>query len=48
MGDAEEPSKTALAKASEEAMMVQTMGGRLHVRCAGRSAEPAAVDFMAL
>jgi hypothetical protein len=32
MGDPKRPSKTALAKASEEAMVVQTMGGRLHVR----------------
>jgi hypothetical protein len=32
MGERKEPSKTALAAASEEAMVVQTMGGRMHVR----------------
>lgn len=32
MGKPKMPCKTALAKASEEAMVVQTMGGRVHVR----------------
>ncbi len=32
MGEPKLPGKTALAKASEEAMVVQTMGGRVHVR----------------
>jgi hypothetical protein len=32
MGDTYEPRKTALAKASEDAMVVDTMGGRMHVR----------------
>ena len=32
MGEPKTPSKTALAKASEDAMVVQTMGGRMHVR----------------
>ena len=32
MGDTFEPKKTALAKASEDAMVVDTMGGRMHVR----------------
>jgi len=32
MGERKELSKTAVALASEEAMVVQTMGGRIHVR----------------
>jgi hypothetical protein len=32
MGESDEPKKTALAQASEEAMVVDTMGGRVHVR----------------
>ena len=32
MGEANEPKKTALAQASEDAMVVDTMGGRVHVR----------------
>jgi hypothetical protein len=32
MGEPKMPVKTVLAKASEEAMVVQTMGGRMHVR----------------
>lgn len=32
MGDTFEPKKTSLAKASEDAMVVHTMGGRMHVR----------------
>src|SRR6186713_1168808 len=32
MGEADEPKKTALARASEDVMVVQTMGGRMHVR----------------
>jgi hypothetical protein len=32
MSEATEPRKTALAQASEEAMAVDTMGGRVHVR----------------
>jgi hypothetical protein len=32
MGEADEPKKTALAQPSEDAMAVDTMGGRVHVR----------------
>ena len=32
MGEAEQHRKTALAQASEDAMVVATMGGRVHVR----------------
>lgn len=32
MGERKRPSKTALALAGEEALVVQTMGGRMHVR----------------
>ena len=32
MGESSEPKKTALAQASEDAMVVDTMGGRMHVR----------------
>ncbi|MBE0546101.1 MAG: hypothetical protein IH627_00245, partial [Rubrivivax sp.] len=32
MGKANEPKKTVLAQASEDAMVVDTMGGRVHVR----------------
>jgi hypothetical protein len=32
MGEANEPKKTVLAQASEDAMVVDTMGGRMHVR----------------
>ena len=32
MGEAEEPKKMVLAQASEDAMVVDTMGGRVHVR----------------
>jgi hypothetical protein len=32
MDERNEPKKTALARASEEAMVVDTMGGRMHVR----------------
>ena len=32
MGERKKLSKTALARASEDAMVVQTMGGRMHVR----------------
>src|SRR5207237_10626617 len=32
MGEPKRPIKTALAKGSEHAMVVQTMGGRVHVR----------------
>ena len=32
MGESEEPKKTALAQASEDVMVAQTMGGRMHVR----------------
>ncbi len=32
MGEANEPKKTELARASEDAMVVDTMGGRMHVR----------------
>jgi len=32
MGEAKEPKKTALAQASEEQMVVHTMGGRVHVQ----------------
>ncbi len=32
MGEADEPKKTSLAQASEGAMVVDTMGGRVHVR----------------
>lgn len=32
MGERKKLSKTALALASEDAMVVQTMGGRIHVR----------------
>jgi hypothetical protein len=32
MGESDEPEKTALARASEQAMAVDTMGGRVHVR----------------
>ena len=32
MGESAEPKKTALAQASEDAMVVDTMGGRVHVR----------------
>jgi hypothetical protein len=31
-GEPDEPKKTALAQASEDAMVVDTMGGRVHVR----------------
>ena len=32
MGEPKMPVKTALARASEDAMVVQTMGGRVYVR----------------
>jgi len=32
MGDANEPKKTELAQGSEEMMVAQAMGGRMHVR----------------
>jgi hypothetical protein len=32
MGEANEPKKTALARASEDVMVADTMGGRMHVR----------------
>jgi hypothetical protein len=32
MGEANEPKKSALAQASDDAMVVDTMGGRVHVR----------------
>jgi hypothetical protein len=32
MGEADEPKKTVLAQASEDVMVAQTMGGRMHVR----------------
>src|SRR4030081_3283658 len=32
MGEANEAKKTALAQASEDVMVAQTMGGRMHVR----------------
>ena len=32
MGEADKPSKTVLAQASEDAMVAHTMGGRMHVR----------------
>ena len=32
MGEADEPKKTALAQASADAMVADTMGGRVHVR----------------
>jgi hypothetical protein len=32
MGEANEPKKTMLAQASEDAMVVDTMGGRVQVR----------------
>jgi hypothetical protein len=32
MGEPDEPKKTALAQASEDVMVVDTMGGRVHVR----------------
>ena len=32
MGEANEPKKTALAQVGEDAMVVDTMGGRVHVR----------------
>lgn len=32
IGERKQPAKTALALAGEEAMVVQTMGGRMHVR----------------
>jgi len=32
MGEADEPKKTALARASEDVMVADTMGGRMHVR----------------
>ena len=32
MGESNEPKKTALARASEDAMVVDTMGGRMHMR----------------
>jgi hypothetical protein len=32
MGEANEPKRTMLAQASEDAMVVDTMGGRVHVR----------------
>jgi len=32
MGESKKPKKTALALAGEEAMVVRTMGGRMHVR----------------
>lgn len=32
MSEPDEPKKTALAQASEDAMVVDTMGGRVHVR----------------
>jgi hypothetical protein len=32
MGDSNEPKKAVLAQASEDAMVVDTMGGRMHVR----------------
>ncbi len=32
MGEANEPKKTALAQASEDVMVADTMGGRMHVR----------------
>ena len=32
MGESNEPKKSALARASEDAMVVDTMGGRMHVR----------------
>ncbi len=32
MGEGKQPSKTALALAGEEALVVQTMGGRMHLR----------------
>ena len=32
MSEANEPKKTALAQASQDAMVVDTMGGRVHVR----------------
>jgi Ethanolamine utilization protein EutJ (predicted chaperonin) len=32
MSEADEPKKTSLAQASEDAMVVDTMGGRVHVR----------------
>ena len=32
MGEGNEPKRTVLAQASEDAMEVDTMGGRMHVR----------------
>ena len=32
MSEADEPKKSALARAREDAMVVDTMGGRMHVR----------------
>ena len=32
MGEADEPKKTALAQASEDAMVIDTVGGRMQVR----------------
>jgi len=32
MGEADEPKKTAVAQVSEDAMVADTMGGRVHVR----------------
>jgi hypothetical protein len=32
MSEANEPKKSALSRASEDAMVVDTMGGRVHVR----------------
>ena len=32
MGEADEPKKSVLAQASEDAMVADTMGGRMHVR----------------
>jgi hypothetical protein len=32
MGESDKPKKAVLAQASEDAMVVDTMGGRVHVR----------------
>ena len=32
MGERDEPKKTVLAQAGEDAMVVDTLGGRMHVR----------------
>ena len=45
MGERTEPKKTALAQASEDAMVADTMGGRVHVRWDETTAAPTHRDL---